>query len=382
VKLRSIIFWLHLVAGVVAGIVILVMCATGVVLAFEKEIIAWAERDVRRVEVPAGAPRLPLDELLARVRTNAPDLKPSSVVVHSAPTVAVHVSANRTNAVYVNPYTGTVLPQGAAGTRAFMQTMIEWHRYLAQRDGQRPLGKAITGACNVAFCFLAVSGLFLWWPRQWTKNTVRAVTVFGRALRGKARDWNWHNVIGFWCAPVLIVVTLSAMPISYRTVTDWIYKLTRTAPPGAAPTVKVSEAAGAAPLPYETLLAHVQKSAPAWHTITLRLGNPAQGVSFAVKQRSPRFVTAQFTVDPYNGALLRAETYADYNLGRRIRTWMRFLHTGEALGPIGQFVAGVASLGGVVLVYTGFALAIRRLLRSRGSGTKVSPPNLDPTANR
>ncbi len=45
---RKIIFWLHLIAGVVAGIVILIMSATGVALAFEKEIIAWAERDVRR----------------------------------------------------------------------------------------------------------------------------------------------------------------------------------------------------------------------------------------------------------------------------------------------------------------------------------------------
>ncbi|HEY8932928.1 MAG TPA: PepSY domain-containing protein, partial [Rariglobus sp.] len=40
--LRKCFFWLHLVAGLVAGLVIAVMCFTGVTLAFETEITAWA----------------------------------------------------------------------------------------------------------------------------------------------------------------------------------------------------------------------------------------------------------------------------------------------------------------------------------------------------
>ena len=55
---RKLIFWLHLIAGVIAGAVILIMCVTGVALAFEKEIIAWAERDVRRISPPPNAARL------------------------------------------------------------------------------------------------------------------------------------------------------------------------------------------------------------------------------------------------------------------------------------------------------------------------------------
>jgi uncharacterized iron-regulated membrane protein len=377
--MRKAFFWLHLIAGVVAGVVILVMSATGVALAFEKEIIAWAERDVRRITPSTEAQRLPLDELLAKVRAAQPDARPSGVTIYSDPTIATLVSMGRTNSFHVNPYSGTVQPQGAKGTRAFMHVMIDWHRFLGRHDTQRPLGKAITGACNVAFCFLAVSGLYLWWPRQWTKNALRAITLFNWKLSGKARDWNWHNVIGLWSAPVLIVLTLTAMPISYRWATDVIYKLTRSeapAPagaPGAAPAVELPPAPeGAKPLGYDALLAAVQKEIPQWNQITLRLGGGGgprtpQPVTFAVKQSSgaPRFATAQITLSPFTGEVLRAEKYSDYNLGRRVRSWTRFLHTGEALGPIGQFVAGLASLGGVVLVYTGFALAIRRFLRRK-----------------
>jgi uncharacterized iron-regulated membrane protein len=128
-------------------------------------------------------------------------------------------------------------------------------------------------------------------------------------------------------------------------------------------------------LSQEALLAFVQKEIPQWSQITLRLGGGGsrgesrapQAVTFAVKQSSgaPRFATAQLTLNPFTGEVLRAEKYADYNLGRRVRSWTRFLHTGEALGPAGQFIAGLASLGGVVLVYTGFALAVRRFLRRK-----------------
>ena len=46
-KLRKIIFWLHLVGGLIAGAVVLVMSVTGVLLAFERQMIEWADRDLR-----------------------------------------------------------------------------------------------------------------------------------------------------------------------------------------------------------------------------------------------------------------------------------------------------------------------------------------------
>jgi hypothetical protein len=39
---------------------------------------------------------------------------------------------------------------------------------------------------------------------------------------------------------------------------------------------------------------------------------------------------------------------------------LRFAHTGEVAGIVGQTVAGLASAGGALLVWTGLALAWRR----------------------
>lgn len=67
------------------------------------------------------------------------------------------------------------------------------------------------------------------------------------------------------------------------------------------------------------------------------------------------------TIDRASGAVVKAETFDDLGPGRRARSWLRFAHTGEYYGLTGQTIAGVVSAGGAMLVYTGVALALRRL---------------------
>jgi uncharacterized iron-regulated membrane protein len=66
------------------------------------------------------------------------------------------------------------------------------------------------------------------------------------------------------------------------------------------------------------------------------------------------------TLDADTAAVVKWEPYASYNLGRTLRAWVRPVHTGEAGGVVGQIVAALASACGVVLVWTGLALAWRR----------------------
>jgi len=56
-KLRRIVFWMHLTAGLVVGSVVLVMSVTGVLLAFERQLTELAERDLRVVPPEPGLPR-------------------------------------------------------------------------------------------------------------------------------------------------------------------------------------------------------------------------------------------------------------------------------------------------------------------------------------
>ena len=208
--LRSFIFWLHLVAGVVAGSVVLVMSVTGVLLTYEKQMVAWAERSPLAAAPSPDAPRLPIETLIAKVREARPSATPATLTVRADRDEPVTVALGRDGQLLLNAYTGQVLGEGAVGLRAFFRSVTDWHRWLAATGEYRTTGRAVTGACNLAFLVLVVTGAYLWLPKAWTRLQLRNITWFRRGLPGKARDFNWHNTIGFWSFVPLFVVVLSA----------------------------------------------------------------------------------------------------------------------------------------------------------------------------
>lgn len=418
--LRKILFWAHLAAGLVAGISIGIMCFTGTVIAFEDEFVAWSERDARTVTPPADTARLPLADLQRKLREAQPEFRAASVTLQQDPKAAVAFSAGREGGYYANPYTGEIRQPASSRTHDFMELMLQWHRFLGRNGDQRPVGKAINGACNIAFCFLALSGLYLWMPRSWSWRSVTAVAFLDWKSRGKARDFNWHNVIGVWSAPILIVLTLTAIPISYRWGSNLVYRLVGEEPPvpgaPATPGTEIKRPTPEArPLGYDAIVAQVQEKFPRWEQITLRSGgqprgNPPPGAAAAnaagptgVRPREsdgagsrnatarpeggaprtpqpltvvirepgswPRTATTTLTLNPFTGEELKREGFRDFSPGRQLRTWTRFLHTGQALGWPGQLAAGLACLGGCFLVYTGFALSWRRFFLKK----KITP---------
>ena len=87
--LRRVIFWCHLVAGVCAGVVILIMSVTGVLLAYERQVTRWADTRGYVVARPGtDAPRLPLETLLAKVREGQTAARCSSTRVSRWPCAA------------------------------------------------------------------------------------------------------------------------------------------------------------------------------------------------------------------------------------------------------------------------------------------------------
>lgn len=425
---RTVLFWMHLVAGLIAGISIGIMCFTGTVLAFEHEIVEWAERDARRVTVPAGdAPRLSLAELQQRLRTAQPGLRNPAVTLRNDPAAAVAFSAGRDDPFFADPYTGEIRQPASTKVHDFMHVMVAWHRYLALTGDNRPHGKLINGVCNLAFCFLALSGLWLWMPRTWSWAGVKAVAFLNFKTTGKARDFNWHNAIGLWCAPILIVLTLTAVPISFRWGGDLIVKLAgeepAATPTPAAPAVEVSRPSpDARPLGYDVIAARVQQEFPRWQQISIRSGSLQRGprpaaapggvtppsrepsansaprrerpagesarsgngegratpqpLTITIRESGswPRTANTTLTVNPFTGEVLNQAGYAALPTSRQIRSWTRFLHTGQALGWWGQLIAGLACLGGCFLVYTGFALSWRRFFGKNGKKQTASSP--------
>jgi uncharacterized iron-regulated membrane protein len=375
--LRQVVFWCHLAAGVVAGLVILNMCVTGVLLTYQRQVTEWADRRGYNVAPPReGAPRLGVEALVAGARIPQPAAPPTSVTLYSdaAAPAALALPGGRT--LFVNPYTGEALGEGSTGVRAFFRTVTDWHRWIGAVGEMRAAGRAVTGASNLIFLFIVASGFYLWWPRRWTRNSLRAVTWFRRGQGGKARDFNWHNVIGFWSALPLFVVVLSGVVISYTWASNLVYRVAGEEPPAQqqrpAPPAGQQQPGGATPAPLgglDALWVRAERQVEGWRSITLQLQQkPDAPVVFAIDRGNggQPHLRSQLTLDRANGEVVRWEPASNNTAGRRLRSWMRFAHTGEVYGFIGQTIAGLVSLGGAFLVYTGLSLAWRRLYAWRG----------------
>ena len=364
---RTAVFWIHLAAGAAAGIVIFIMSLTGVALTYEKQVIEWADR--RAWTAPAGASvqqHLPPETLLASAGAKG-GAAAMAITLRADATAPATVTLEGNKALLVDPYSGNVIGEPPAAIRSFFRTMTLWHRYLALEGASRATGKWVTGVANLGFLFLVLSGLYLWFPRAWNWIQFRNILWFRTGVSSKARDFNWHNTIGFWsCVPLAIIVA-GVVPISFAWGNALVYRLAgEAAPPAAAAARPVASK----PQSYvvdglNASWASAIAQVPAWRTITTRL---------ATTNKAPIVLTVDegyggqpqlrrtMTFDRVSGANVKNETFGDLTPGRRARSWLRFAHTGEFYGLAGQTIAGLASAGGVFLVYTGLALAIRRLV--------------------
>ena len=112
--LHKIIFWSHLIAGVIAGAVIFLMSATGVILMYEHQLVEYAERDVRNVVPPVGAARLSLDEIVAKAHAQNPDARPTGLFCEIKPLLR-----SRSDSVARAPFTSILITaQCWAGARS------------------------------------------------------------------------------------------------------------------------------------------------------------------------------------------------------------------------------------------------------------------------
>ena len=250
-----------------------------------------------------------------------------------------------------------------------MHLIEDWHRWLGSRD----LGRPVTGSSNLAFLGLALSGLYLWWPRAWSRAALRAVAVPDLRLHGRARDFNWHNAVGFCCASVIVVLTLTGVVMSYPWATELLYRVAGDVPPpaaaGGAPARSPATRAARAHdgererLDLDALAARAAGQTSDWVALTLRLPQRAAGTATTFIQGPPTWhpgPRSVLTLDAGTARVVRWEPFGEATAGRTLRVLARVLHTGEVGGVPGQLVAGLASAGGAILVWTGAALAWRR----------------------
>ena len=376
---RKVLFWVHLTVGIAVGLVVFIMSVTGVALTYQRQTQQWADGfEVRPAD--ATVERMPVAELLRQARDEQ-DANPTALLLRNDPAKPARVSFGR-QSFEVDPYTGERLGAGAVGVRKAFRALIGWHRWLGQEGEGRAVARAITGFCNLAFLFIVISGLYLWWPRSWSWSRLRSIVLFRSGLAPRARDFNWHNVFGFWMAIPLAILVATGAFFSYSWPMGLVYRITGEERPVRGPRPAPPEAPEEPSSPDEykgmdTLVAAALLHEPAWELATLRF-DPGPEAPVTVTLDRSRMGTrpdlrTTLVMDRATATVVGEETPSR---ARTTLVWIRWLHTGEAFGFIGQTIAGIASLAGCFLVYTGWSLSWRRFLAWRRRRRMASRPGV------
>lgn len=406
--IRSIIFWTHLVCGVLTGIVVFTMSLTGVLLTYERQINNWVAES-HYVESPESQSRMPLEQLLGMQKLAQPDQAATGVVITNDPGAPVSFRAGRRGGLDLNPYTGETMHLESPGLESFFGAMTSFHRWFSIEGENRAIARQVTGVSNVVFLFLVMSGMYLWLPAIWRWGMFKVRLAFrGSYPNSKIRDYHWHHIFGIWAAIPLLAVVYSGAVISYPWAANLMYVAfgaeipaangggagqpqsgnqaggprqpgngqvvarqsgNNTGAQGTEAALITSGESGNPPafLPLDTLVARAQSEAGnAWNRLTLTLPAPDQTAVQVEIDRgngAQAFKRHTLSLDRTTGEVVGIQNFSDTPEAQRLRGITRFLHTGEVLGFWGQTIAGLASLAALFMVWTGFALSWRRLIQ-------------------
>ncbi|WP_439637551.1 PepSY-associated TM helix domain-containing protein [Oceanicaulis sp.] len=366
-KIRSIIFWLHLIVGMSLGMFILLMSVTGVLLTYERQMIRMAQNSA--ITAPADAEPLSYQGL-ADAAIAAGGAPGHVMTVPNGREGAVSVSAGRRNSFLMNPYTGERLDGAGEGATAFFRRVMYIHRWLAFTGGRNEVGAQINGVSNLFFTLLCLTGMYLWLPKLWRWAFLKPrLTLMARHPNAKARHFNWHHALGLWFALPLVAITLTGAVFSYGWAGDfvsWVF--------GGAQGQGGQQAEVVAEEP-ERLTGQTVSLDALVAAVQAQSGREGRRVQITLPEADAAKVLV--AIDSGNGvepgairsfevardgqAIERLDPRADMPLARKARIFIRFLHTGEVFGLIGQTIAGIASAVAVLLVYTGLCLGSSRL---------------------
>lgn len=368
---RNIFKQLHLWLSVPFGLTITIICFTGAMLVFEKEITELCTKELTIVE-PKGTP-LPLDTLARKVAVTLPDgVKVTGITISSAPGEAykVGISKPRRAAVYVDQYTGEV--KGRSERLPFFNVMFRMHRWLMDsqpKDGGIFWGKIIVGASTLAFVAILLTGLVVWLPRnrKSLKNRLKIV-----ASKGSRRFWyDLHVAGGFYALLLLLAMSLTGLTWSFQWYRNGFYKLF------GAEVVQQSRLAGN---DVSASKGHVKEKEkervgdsyefwqeaydatvalnPDFKQITVSDGSVVVSVNGFGNQRA----SDKYTFDKRSGKITAFHPYSESASATKMRGWIYSVHVGSWGGLLTRILAFFAALFGATLPLTGYYLWIKRLL--------------------
>lgn len=388
---KKIWFQVHWFIGITAGTVLMAIGVTGAILSFREEIIDWANPGIVHVAVQQ-APTLTPQQIVERLHASVPDERVVNLTLYNEPGASARINfapppgVRRGELRYADPYTGALLP--ALSGNEFFEFVERFHRWLLLPVEN---GKIVAGSLSLCLLILALSGLYLRWPRRALNWRAWFKLDFG--LSGRSFLWNLHSVIGTWALVMYVIFTTTGMYWAF----DWFKSSVNTlageatqarvAPPQKRERPRnLDNKEGKEAKEGRDHKGHKEEadSAPpldltlAWNTF-LREAGPYTLVSMRIPEKTSQPIQFNYllpdaaherarnrlSVLPLSGEVKQNERFADKSRGGRFIGAIYPLHMGTYFGLPGRIIMTIAALIMPLFGITGWMLYLDRRRKKR-----------------
>jgi uncharacterized iron-regulated membrane protein len=374
-KFRKIAYQLHLWLGLTSGLIVVIIAATGCILAFEEELKHIVHPNRYFVE-NIGRKKLPLSELTGKAEKALPEgLKIKRVVIPSDPSrTYVFRTLKMDNEaltywgtylyyyrVYMDPYTGKVHDVEDA-KQDFFEIVLDLHRRLLLGE---KIGKTITGYSTLVFAVILFSGLVIWYPRKMSKNMLKGMFFIKTSANWKRINYDVHNVLGFYAVIPLLLISYSALIWSFGDVDQWVKKTLNGSTPTeqkAKSTIPSEEFSDRKSI-LDRIGKEMEQGLPDKKSALINFPRSEEGTYYAELSYDGRqYRNEQYSFDQYSGEILKHQSYKNKNIGygTALRERNYDLHTGSILGMTSRIIYFLAVIIAASLPITGFIIYLNR----------------------
>lgn len=385
---KKVLFQLHWIFGITAGLILAVVGVTGALLSLEDNILEAMNPGVMTVSPATEARMLSPQELIDALAAGNPELRVNSVTVNTQPHLTSQVAlapaggGGRGETRYVDPYSGALLakPQGQDFFRAVMQL----HRWILLPGGSAGAGRQIVGVATLILIYLAISGLYLRWPKR---HNLKAWFKLDLKRKGRPMWWSIHSVFGTFVLVAYLIMSVTGLWWSF----DW-WKNGMSLALTGKPVVAQQQSAAVGATGGERGKGDQQQTvavslAPAWagfqqatsgafnnatFTIPRKAGDPVQ-VRFLPHDAQHDRANDQMRLDAETGAVVSHDRFKAKPLGDQVYASNYTLHTGAYFGVVGIVLWMLASLMMPVFFVTGWILYLHRRRTERAALRTVAP---------
>lgn len=361
--LRKFLNDIHLWLGLGSGIILFLVCLSGTVLTFEKEIKGlFAENfevtGVKPMAIETLAEALQQEGEVSAVSIPSEPAKAYEFRVKTSP------EDRRGTVFYTNPYTGEYRITRESPLDGFFMWNFRMHRWLLLDPS---IGRPIVGIATIIFFFLALSGIILWFPKKLKWRNMKNGFKIKTSANWKRVNHDLHNTLGFYASIFLVIMTLTGLCWSFEWYREAGSKVLGTKIFG-------NRVGGPAFISNEDINPKDESSLASIYSIsqkelnydgTTTISLPAgSNQLYNIKKTNGNSwspITADELVVDRDGTVLHKGIFSEKPVNVQIASLIKPIHTGEIYGTFSKIIYFLACLIATSLPITGTLIWLNKM---------------------